>query len=328
MKNKIIDSIGKIDDDMIESVEAVRETKKKRTNPVWTRYAALAACLCLVVVGVLGGSHLGNKKFVTPEEQNQPHGVNNVPGVYVPAVELPTNTEGVVYDMLALVVYKGGIYTQAEAYYDADAERINELVGDYLGYATGSINEWSTQDDYAEEFASSCKGDVYSIKGYDTDFRVCIRQEYENENGEKSLWLQFLDRLNDITLKTGADLFESRLRISDNVAQVQWQSHDDWNNAAGNMKNADIDESLWKEFINQINLAEFIYTLDYQNTNKTIYDNQNQAHITLVMNDGTTNSLRLIEGGYVGYDPMGWYFVKIPGDTFDIVFSACGGNIQ
>ena len=61
---------------------------------------------------------------------------------------------------------------------------------------------------------------------------------------------------------------------------------------------------------NQIDLAEFIYTWDSQNTNNTIYDNQNQAHITLVMNDGTTNSLRLIEGGYVGYDPMGWYFVK------------------
>lgn len=32
-----------------------------------------------------------------------------------------------------------------------------------------------------------------------------------------------------------------------------------------------------------------------------------------------------MEGGYVGYGPLGWYFVQIPGDAFDAVFIACGG---
>ena len=51
MKNKIIDSIGKIDDDMIESVDTLRQSKKKRAKTTWTKWVAIAACLCLVVVG-------------------------------------------------------------------------------------------------------------------------------------------------------------------------------------------------------------------------------------------------------------------------------------
>jgi hypothetical protein len=179
-KENVLCSMEHIDSDLIEEAESYKKSNRKNT---WIKWGAMAACLCLVVAGVLGGSHLDDKKLTLPDEQNgsenistqKDPAVNNGNGVYIPAVELPTNTEGVEFDMLAMVVYHGGIYTQAEAYYDADAERINDLVGDYLGYATGSINEWSTQDEYAKEFASSCAGDVYSVKGYDTDFRVCIR---------------------------------------------------------------------------------------------------------------------------------------------------------
>lgn len=49
MKDKIIDSIGKIDNDMIESVDALRQVQKKRSKTAWTKWAAIAACLCVVV---------------------------------------------------------------------------------------------------------------------------------------------------------------------------------------------------------------------------------------------------------------------------------------
>lgn len=51
MKNKIIDSIGKIDDDMIESVDALRQSKNKRSKTKWIKWVAIAACFCLVAVG-------------------------------------------------------------------------------------------------------------------------------------------------------------------------------------------------------------------------------------------------------------------------------------
>lgn len=45
-KDSVIDSLGRIDDDMIQRVEALRHKKKR---PAWTKWGAMAACLCLIV---------------------------------------------------------------------------------------------------------------------------------------------------------------------------------------------------------------------------------------------------------------------------------------
>ena len=45
-KDRVIDSLGGIDDDMIQSVEALRQKKKR---PEWKKWGATAACLCLIV---------------------------------------------------------------------------------------------------------------------------------------------------------------------------------------------------------------------------------------------------------------------------------------
>ena len=45
-KDRVIDSLSRIDDDMIQSVEALRRKKKR---PAWTRWGAMAACFCLIV---------------------------------------------------------------------------------------------------------------------------------------------------------------------------------------------------------------------------------------------------------------------------------------
>lgn len=50
IKDRVVDSLGRIDDDMIQGVEALRQKKKR---PAWMKWGAMAACLCLVVVGVL-----------------------------------------------------------------------------------------------------------------------------------------------------------------------------------------------------------------------------------------------------------------------------------
>lgn len=45
-KNRVIDSLGRIDEDMVQEVESLRHNKKR---PVWMKWGAMAACLCLVV---------------------------------------------------------------------------------------------------------------------------------------------------------------------------------------------------------------------------------------------------------------------------------------
>ena len=48
-KDSVIDSLGRIDDDMIQNVETLR---RKKTRPPWMKWGTLAVCLCLTVMSV------------------------------------------------------------------------------------------------------------------------------------------------------------------------------------------------------------------------------------------------------------------------------------
>lgn len=332
MKSDLLqDAIGEVRDDYIQDADLAPVRKKSG----WLKWGAMAACLCLVLAAAIFGpeDQTPADAPMPAETDSQGAAAQATEGLYIPAVELPENSAGVVYDVIGLVVYNGAIYTQAEDYFGDVAQRVDALVGDYLGYASGTIDEWSEQEQYAQNFASTVSGEVYAVNGYDTDFRICIRTEVEGENGEPVLWIQFLDRLNGITLTTGEDLFASRLHIRGNVERIQWQSHDDWNWDNGNLQDAALDPDLWDEFLRQMEAGTFLCTWDSgsQQTDPTsgeasIYATPHQAHLILTMKDNTSVRLRLIDGGYVGYDALGWYFVRIPGEVFDAVYDACGGT--
>ena len=49
-KDRVVDSLGRIDDDMIQSVEALRQKKKR---PAWRKWGAMAACFCLLVAAMV-----------------------------------------------------------------------------------------------------------------------------------------------------------------------------------------------------------------------------------------------------------------------------------
>ena len=313
-KNKILESMEYVDDEIIEEADGYASAKKKHG---WLKYGVMAACFCLV----LAGTFVVKKSLKPLPEENTPA------QLVIPSVELPNSPmeDGVMADMIGLVVYNGGVYTQAEDYYGDDATAVDALIGDYLGYASGTIDEWSKKEEYDKNFASTVSGKVYTVKGYDTDFRICIRAEVEDENGNPTLWIQFLTRLNGITLDTGADLFENRLHMQGNVKSIQWQSHADWDLGGKNLRDLNIDSACWEDFLNQMNHGKFVYTWT-DDMDQSIYDTSNQVHLILTMEDNTIVRLRLIEGGYVGYDALGWYFVQIPGETFDAVYAACGGT--
>ena len=337
---ELLDAMGDINEKFIKEASASKNTKK-----TWKKWAAAAACLCIIAAGaygahVLTGAPPKDTDQLTPPDDNavadtDPAAISDPAesgGVFIPGIVLPKSSHGTANSMKALVVYHGGIYTDAESYFGEDAEKIDALVGEHLGFATGSIDEWSDPDEYEKEFAGTVAGDIYSVSGYDTEFRVCLRQETEDENGEPVLWIMFLDRLNGIRLSDGGDLFEDRLNIRNRVEKIRWQSHDDWNWNKGGFRDATLEDSLWDDFLDAVDSGEFVNTWDPNRNfydskpNSSIYDTPNQAHLYLDMEDGTTVQLRLIEGGYVGYAPLGWYFVKVPGELFDSVYDACGGT--
>ncbi len=338
----LLDAIGDINEKYIRGAAHTDRVRRRKTYIWWS---AAAACLCIAALAVVlwrtgttppaadaktGETSSESTEPVEEElskQESEPE-IQEQEGVYVPAVELPEKQENADADMIGLVVYQNGIYTQADDYYGAEAERIDPLVGEHLGTASGSINCLNGQDPeaYSTEFASTFEGEVYTVKGYDPDFRICIRREAEDENGEPSLWIEFLERVNDITLTTGKDLFEDRLHLNGRIEQVLWQSHDDWNNGRSNLQNASMeDPSTWETFLEETEAGEWIYTWDPKAKN-SIYDTDKQAHVLLDLDDGSSVKIRLIEGGYVGYDGLGWYFVKIPAEVFDPVYTACGGQ--
>lgn len=350
--NEFLDKMGLVDPKYVEAAE-IAPIKKKN---VWVRWGAVAACFCIIVgtamllhfVEVGKNTEHTDNNPVSDTQMSKPigeidaqifddGGTESDKGVYIPPVELPEYNENVQMDMIGLVVYNGGIYTEAGRYIDDAAYEIEHLVGEYLGYAVGNINEWSSQEAYEKEFASTVSGEVYEVKGYDTKFRICIRSEFFDENGNKSLHIQFLDRLNGITLENGEDLYEDRLHMRDRILDIHWQSHEDWNWNNGNLKNVSFDETIWDIFLDELYQGEFTNTYVYDKNNpsigfyedrpySSIYDTPNQVHLHLTLDDGTIVELRLIEGGYVGLQSMGWYFVKIPGEAFDAIYDACGGT--
>ncbi|MBO4831306.1 MAG: hypothetical protein J5569_02395 [Oscillospiraceae bacterium] len=342
----LIDAVGAIDEKYVAEASA----EKKSTGRRWVRWGALAACLCIIVGGVyLATRPRGGADIPAPmpaeAAEVKPAPVVPAPvskddvteqgggGLYIPAIDLPENTEGEM-DMIGLIVYRGGIYTQSGFYSGDEALAIEPLVGEYLGTCDGTIDEWSAREEYERDFAGNIPGDFYAVEGYDIGFRICMVHEWPDETGSPTTVIEFFDRLNDITLTTGGDLFENRLHLRGRVEDIVWQSHDDWNWNRGNFRDAGFDPGTWDAFIDTLDEGGFVYTWDpdrssafYEGVpNSRIYDTPNQAHLTLSMEDGTRVELRLIEGGYVGYGPLNWYFVKMPGDAFDAVYDACGGT--
>ena len=244
-------------------------------------------------------------------------------GLRIPALSVPEPKKWAMYDMIGTLVYNGSIYTQTEnQYMDLEAEQRENLLGDYLGHATMSLDEWSSFEEYDKEFASTYEGDVYSVKGYDPDFRVCIRYE-EEYDGEKHLFLFFLERLNDITINTGYDVFEARLKLREKYVSCKWESHDDWDNARNIYHDLELDEEDWGRFMDMVDTCKFVNTWNPDTKSSSIYRTDNQIHLYIQLDDGLKVQMRLIEGGYVGYQSLGWYFVKIPEDIFNKVFEAC-----
>ena len=324
----IMDSIGNIDPKFIDSAENSIINKERKTKRISTKtWGLLAASICLVLL--VGAIYIINRNTPEPPTPNTSQFANNdvdvstAKGVYIPAAQMPAGLSGdASADMIGLVVYKGSIYIESEYYDHTEAIKIEPLLDEYLGQANGKIDEWSEKNEYETEFASTIGGYVYSVRGYSTDFRICIKNEYPGDDGNKRISISFMDRLNDITLTAGKDLFEDRLQISGNIESITWQSHDDWNYEIKNYHELDMTSNRWTEFMNAVDAAEFEYLWN-EDSPSTIYSVEEQLHLILNMKDGTQVQLRLIAGGYVGYQPLGWYFVKIPEDIFNALYSMC-----
>ena len=336
MKNgdrKVGKSSGKklmdlVEDRYIEEAAELDEVsghmkRKKQFRSKWRMgfAAAAAACLCLFLAGGLLGGDLQSGNLLSGTEGDpQQSGAADFkqsgaadPGWWIPAIELPEPEEGVTYDMVACVVYKGNVYVgNTNGYYGEDADRIRGLLDEYVGEAKGNLDEWSTQSDYAEELAGSVGGAIYTLKGYDPDFRLACAGEDD---------ILILEHLNGIHVYKGSEIFDDRLHLAENGKAVSCIDHETWYYGGSGEDDpvpVSIDEGVWNDFLKEISEGTFE---DLQLSE--IYDGI-AVHLYVTMEDGTVNPFRISCDGYVLYDGLPWYGVKISDDTLQAVLEACG----
>lgn len=245
--------------------------------------------------------------------------------VYTQGIMLPKDIdENVSYDMIGCLYYKGSVYTEDTSYYGKEVEKMKKLFGEKIGDAKGTLNEWSTQEEWATEFASTYSGSVYEAKGYGEDFLLFI---YSNTGEEE--WVTVMENYDRIGLNTGSDLFEKRFHLDGNVKEVMYQTHEDWNKdwedeeeRESRIKKLDgVTDKEWDKFIEELYRSPF-REIDYQKEGD-FYDKEPQGHLYLHMKDGMDIEMRLFDGGYVGCQSLGWYYVEMPGEIFDKVMGAC-----
>lgn len=331
-KETIHDALNFLDDEMIEAVDVLRKKKKQR-KVNWKMWGSLAAGICLVVgITILAKNGLPGLQNETGSAMSDVAAENSdgvemaagevsegaateesateessgstssgqmqgskQDGVTIPAMEVDL-CKNVSSDMAAFFIYTGRIYVQDEWIYDHP-----ELVGEYLGTATGKIDEWTKQDGYVE-LAGSIEGDFYTVNGYDPAFMLCMKEEdgavttFINDNG--------------ITLYTGADLFEDRLKLEGNYDVVLWQDKEAfwYSEEATQVQTEDL--AFIERFIQEIDQAEFVYA--DENAVDQLFDEETQVyHLTFEMKNGMTVDLEICEDGTVFYRRMSEVCVKV-----------------
>ena len=340
--DELLDALGEINEAYILEAAESGETgkgedqesgagKNDRVRKKWVKWTVIAAGFLLVVgmaIWFMLQKNGKNQQDITNVENKMNGSMSGEPGktVTIPAVEYDPKEDYSNADMVPLVVFHGGIYTFTYCYEGKEAEKIKGLLGEYVGTASAGIDEWSDPSAYEQELAGTVGGKIYTVKGYDPEFRLCNEIEISKEAGGGYTYF-FLERLNGITLSKGKELFEDRLHLSENTDKILWVSHAAWNQGVKAEEDAAISPELWNRFLAEADQAGFVDMLTpcLEDHNNDIYSTE-QAHLTLQMKDGTVTILRLFAGGYVGYDGLGWYFAKLPGETFDEVFALAKGE--
>lgn len=211
-------------------------------------------------------------------------------GVVIPKIELPDKNTGASADMIALVVYKGNVYTQAATRIEAaDAAALR---GEKLGRTSGGIDEWSSQDDYTELASNIGETDIYAVNGYDSDFLVMSYNEIDGQ-----VYAELYEHTNGITINSGADLF-GKLNLQGRIAAATWESFASWNNGLQEVAPLSDSEAL-EGFLTALEAAKPLAAEPL--TEQGIYDSEDRKIIYLQLDDKARVELTLFGQGMVRY---------------------------
>jgi len=217
--------------------------------------------------------------------------------VVIPKTELPDSKDGVMADMLQLVVYQGNVYTQSAT--SLDGTDALALRGEKLGTTTGGIHELSGKDEYTELASNIGEADIYAVNGYDTNFRIMSYTEIDGQGHA-----QLFDQSNGITIGSGEDLI-GKLHLEGNVASAQWETFASWNNGLQQLQLLAADKAL-NSFISALYAAKPVATSP--ELEERLYGQEDRKIIYLTLEDKTQVQLVLFGEGLVRYGNVPVFF--------------------
>lgn len=229
-------------------------------------------------------------------------------GLQIPTIELPENAENA--DMMGVIVYNGNIYMQTTTAFDV--ENAKALLGEKLGTTKGNLDEWSKQDEFSVEFASTGITDVYTVKGYDPDFRI---MSYAKIDGE--VQAEFYEHLNGITIYDGKDIF-GQLKMIGHTESAKYQLFSDWDNSNDNYEPVDI--TVLNSFVSTLNDTVPYSLTTIEDELGDFRNDEQYRELVVNLSDGTTVSLAVVKGGYIRYGYTDVYF-KMDDEVFEEIWA-------
>ena len=158
---QLLHALGEVDEEYLAQVDELRRMPPKKKRHTWI---PMAACLCLVA-GVAAWALQGGMGMPSKDgaETNSNGMSGSAQGIYVPPleVELPQAETETMIDMSGFFIYQGRLYAQMDV-----VEQGQNLVGEQLGESSGTIDEWTSENQYLDG-TGSIGGPFYEVKGYD-----------------------------------------------------------------------------------------------------------------------------------------------------------------
>lgn len=222
--------------------------------------------------------------------------------VYVPKIDPYGVDRSLTAKMMPLIVYKERVYVYVPI--QISSENVKNLLGKKLGTTSSNINELSTQLEYSNEFASNIGvTDVYSVNGYDEDFRVMTN--IITEDGKS--YPEIYECLNGITIQNGADIF-TKLKLQGNITQAKFQTFSDWNSGIGDFYTIN-DSGLLNNLLEELNKGIPYLPEDIESSIGDFQNDDELKQISLDLKDGTKNiTITILKSGYAYYGYPRVYF--------------------
>lgn len=202
------------------------------------------------------------------------------------------------------LAYEGRKYTTeyGNTFFEGTLETGRQLLGDYLGEAQATFDpmEGLTGSQPDGTTYQGDTGSLYTVKGYDSRFRLC---KFSPENGGR---IEFYESLEGVSLEKGEDLYGELLHMGENQAELRRFVNSD------EVKISFPGE--WNAFIELLEEASF------QTPPQDAFQGEDRVRLAVYGKDGTCVQMTLYENGWVSAYGL---YSRVEGDSYQAVYTEC-----